>query len=252
MRAIPPKIHILRFIGEQGIASVADVTHHLFEPQKFHAVRIALHKLGVSHTQYPGIRHGIWFINKPELYSLLSNYFPHLPAFQVRPIPLHLVLHYLELNRIRTALQKSNQFVIDEWWSETYIRALPFVVRSRISGIKIPDAIFWRRRKDGGRRQFFLEYERTLKNKERYKEIFCSYAKRQGVEGRNVLYICSTEAIREELLAIEARLAQMGKLEGRGLHFQFVTLESFYKTYGDPQTKKEAGNEGNHAIEKDF
>ena len=34
MRAIPQKIYILKFIGEQGIVTVADVARHLFQSEK--------------------------------------------------------------------------------------------------------------------------------------------------------------------------------------------------------------------------
>jgi len=239
VRAIPPKIQILKFVWEQGIVTVDDVTRHLFQPDKFRAVRIALHKLGVAHIKYPGIKHGIWFIDKPELYDLLSCYFPDLPSFEVRPVPVIQFLHYLEINRIRTAIQNSSQIILDEWWSENYIRVLDPAWRGRADNSIIPDAIFWRKRPDGTRQQFFLEYERTLKNRERYTDIFCYYAKREGVQNRNVIYICQTPYIRQALVSIEARLAKVGKLEGTGLYFQFVTLESFYKTYGDQPINKE-------------
>lgn len=234
MRVIPPKIHILKFVWEQGIVSVDDVTRHLFQSDKFQAVRVALHKLGLAHKKYPGIQHGVWFIDNPALCETLNSYFPDLPSIEVRHIPVIQYLHFLEINRIRTVIEKSSKIVIDEWWAENYIRALDPSSNRSMHPI-IPDAIFWRKRKDGTRQQFFLEYERTLKNKDRYEDIFCSYAKRDGVHNRNVIYICQTPNIRKELLSVEARLAQRGKLEGVGLYFQFITLESFYKTYGDEQ-----------------
>ncbi len=237
---VPQKIQILKFIGEQRIASIADVASFLSHPDKSESIRRTIYKLGIGQIKQPGIKHGIWYINKPELYKLLNYYYPSLPLYEIKPVPSPEFLHYLEINRIRTAIQKSSQIVIDEWWSEHYIRALTPVWRSRAGNSIIPDAIFWRKRPDGTRQQFFLEYERTLKNKERYEDIFCSYAKREGVENRNVLYICQTPTIRKELLSVEERLAQTGKLEGVGIYFQFVTLENFYKTYGGEQITKEA------------
>ena len=143
MRAIPPKIYILKFVGEQGIVSVDDVTRHLFQPDKFRAVRIALHKLGVSHVKYTGVKHGVWFIDKPQLFDLLNFYFPELPLLEPHTVPVVQFPHYLELNRIRTILQKSSQITIDEWWSENYIRSLAPSIRTKICNPQIPDAIFF-------------------------------------------------------------------------------------------------------------
>ena len=238
MRA-PQKIQILKFIGEQGIASISDIAEFLSQPDKSESIRRTLYKLGVGQIRYPGIKHGIWYINKPELYKLLNCYYPSLPLYEIRPVPAPQYQHYLEINRIRTAIQKSAQITIDEWWSEHYIRAVTPVWRNRAGNSVIPDAIFWRKRPDGTRQQFFLEYERSIKNKERYEDILCSYAKREGVQNRNVLYICQTPTIRKELLSVEERLAQVGKLEGIDIFFQFVTLESFYKTYGGEKIIKE-------------
>jgi len=245
VRAIPPKIHILRFVGEQGVVSVDDVTRHLFLPDKLSAVRIALYKLGLAHVKYKDIKHGVWFIDKPELFELINSYFPELPLFQIHIIPVAYYLHSLEINRIRTTLEKSNQISVDEWWSENYIRFLPSSIRSKFCTSQTPDAIFWIKKQDGTRQQFFLEFERTLKFKERYEEIFLSYAGRHDVQKRNVLYICQTQHIREELLNIEAKMAKAGKLEGTGLYFQFVTLASFYKTYSNEQLKNEEGYDEN-------
>ncbi len=240
MRAIPQRIQILKFIGEQGIVSIADVASYLSHPNKSESIRRTLYKLGVAQFKYPYVKHGLWFIDKPQLYELLSCYFPNLPLFEVRPVPVPYIPHYLGINGIRTAIQKSSQIIIDEWWSENYIRAITPASLIRAGNIVIPDAIFWRKRPDGTRQQFFLEYERTLKNRDRYVDIFSSYAKREGVQNRNVIYVCQTPNIRKELISVEDRMAQTGKLEGTGLYFQFVTLESFYKTYGGEQLKKEA------------
>ncbi len=244
MCAIPPKIYVLRFVGEQGIVSVDDVTRHLFHPGKLRAVRIAMHKLGVSHIKYSGIKHGVWFIDKPKLFELLNFYFPELPLFEYRTIPSVQFPHYLEINRIRTTLQKSTQITVDEWWSENYLRCLDPYTRMKFCPSQTPDAVFWVRRRDGSRQQFFLEFERTTKAKDRYEDIFISYANHHDVGKRNVLYICQTTHTREVLLSIEARMVKAGKLKEAGLYFQFVTLASFYKTYNSEQSiNEEVGDE---------
>ena len=249
MRAIPPKIYILKFVGEQGIVSVDDVTRHLFYPDNYPAVRLHMHRLGLAHDKCKGVKHGVWFIDRPELLELLNAYFPELPLFDIHSVPVVQYLHYIELNKIRTVLQKSNRITVDEWWSENYIRALAPSIRTKFCTPQIPDAIFWRKSKDGTRQHFFLEFERTLKAKDRYEDIFSAYAKRQDVQKRNVLYICQTQHIREELLSIEARMVKSGKLEGANLYFQFVTLASFYKTYENQSSNKEGvSNENDQTI----
>ncbi len=239
MAAVPQKIRILKFIAEQGIVTVDDINRHLFEDDKSSTIRVTLHQLKIGHVKFGHIKHGVWYIDKPELFDLLKTYFPNIPTFEVKPLLLYQVPHNLEINRIRITLEKTQQIAIEEWWSERFIRALPSPLRGKIANSKIPDAIFWRRRTDGTRQKFFLEYERTLKNKDRYEEIFRSYSQREEVDNKNVIYICENDFIREELKQVEEKLAKAGKLAGAGLYFQFVTLENFYKTY----SKKEEGHE---------
>lgn len=244
--SIPQKIQILKYIGEQGIVSVADVARHLFQSEKTEIARITMHQLGVAHMYYSGIKHGLWFIDKPELYLLLNRYFPNYPRFAVRQVYHDQIPHYLELNCIRTTFEHSPKFIIDEWWSEHYIRSLPSEERASYSSMKIPDAIFWRKRPDGSRQKYFLEYERSLKSKDRYEGIFRAYGQREDARSRNVLYICHTPVIREHLVNLEVRLARIGKLERPGACFQFLTLDGFYNSYVMDQSKKE-GKHHEHA-----
>ncbi len=247
MRVIPKKIHILKFIGEQGIVTVFDVARHFFQPDQIATSRVTMHQLGVAHIYHPGIQHGVWFINKSQLHDLLNSYFPDLPQFNVRPVYHYQIPHYLELNRIRTTFEHSKEIIIDEWWSERYILALPAVIRRRFSNSKLSDAIFWRKKSDGSRQKYFLEYERTLKSKDRYEEIFNSYTKREDVQDRNVIYICQTPAIREELISIETKLGRNGKLARAGSCFRFITLEGFYNTYSNV-SKEGSTNENDHTV----
>jgi hypothetical protein len=239
MTTIPQKIRILKFIAEQGVVTVDDINRGLFKDDKSSIIRVTLHQLKIAHTKFGNIKHGVWYIDKPELFDLLKTYFPNIPAFEVKPLLLYQVPHNLEINRIRIALEKASHIAIDQWWSERFIRALPSPIGGGIAAKNIPDAIFWRRRTDGTKQKFFLEYERTLKNKNRYEEIFCSYAKREDVSHKNVIYICENDFIREELVRVEAKLAKAGKLSGTGIYFQFVTLENFYKTYSNNPPNKE-------------
>ena len=248
MPAVPQKIQILKFVGEQGIVSIDDITRHLFARDKFRIVRSTLYHLGLAHIRYRNVYGGLWYIDNPKLFHLLGTYYPRLPAFEVVPIPDHFILHHLELNRIRSAFEHSKEIVIDEWWSERYIRALVPALRVKMCNT-IPDAIFWRKKPDGTRQKFFLEYERALKNNERYQELFRAYAKRDDVKERNVIYLCDTPNIRERLSDIELRMAQVGKLDRAGVCFQFLTLESFYKNYeNNPPKQEETSNENDQRV----
>ena len=248
MPLIPQKIRILKFIAEQGIVTIDDINRALFNDDKTATIRVTLHRLSMGHAKFGEIKHGVWYIQKQASFELLKTYFPDLPAFEVRPLLLHNVPHNLEINRIRIVLEKTSKLAIDQWWSENFIRALPSPVRGKIANTKIPDAIFWRRRTDGTRQKFFLEYERTLKNKQRYEEIFCSYAKKNDVDKRNVIYICENDFIREELLQTEGKLAKAGKLAGTGLYFQFVTLSRFYQSHSNNNLNKEEINEQSESV----
>jgi len=249
MRAIPQKIYILKFIGEQGIVTVSDVARHLFQSEKADIVRITMHQLGIAHRQYPGIQNGVWYIDNPKLYELLKFYFPNLPRFSVRPVFHDQIPHYLGLNRIRTTFERSSKFIIEQWWSEQYIRSLPIEERVSFSNSKIPDAIFWRKKQDGSLQKYFLEYERSPKSKERYEIILPSYANREDTRNRNVIYICQTTFIKDKLSNIEARLARIGKLQRAGVCFQFITLDGFYNSYGINQlNKEEQRNENNQSM----
>jgi len=231
MRAIPQKIHILKFIGEQGIVTIQDVSRHLYNEDKYSYVRVTMYELGIAHLKFRDIPNGVWFIDNQDLYDRLKDCFKGFPRIIVKPPILNHLLHYLELNRIRTTFTKSNLISLDEWWSENYLRALSLEERGNFDHSVIPDAIFWLKGRDGSRQKYFLEYERTLKNPQRYELIFNFYAKRHDVKDRNVIYICATQRIKRELQKIEERLAKHGKIPGVGLYFQFITLDGFYREH---------------------
>ncbi len=237
---IPLKFQILGFIAEQGVVSIEDINRHFYpDRDNSKALRVIFYDMGLAHLRYSETKNGVWFIDKPKLYDLVSMWFPRLPLFKVRPPSLHLIAHYLELNRIRTTFERSDEITIDEWWSEHYIRALHPLIRSHYSDPKIPDAIFWRRRKDGTRQQLFLEYERTLKSRERYKEIFRAYSRREDVKDQNVIYLCRDAALARKIINIEWRLARIGLLDIDGRNFKFIVLENFYNAYSKKVFKGE-------------
>ena len=240
MNSIPKKIQILKFIVEQGVVTLDDIRRYLRSQNHTDSIRVTLYQLGVSHIKYGKIPYGVWYVNNLRSVELLNMYYRDLPQLSIRKVHLHHIPHALGINRIRVILEQTPYIKVDSWWSENYIRSLSPRMRFGISLAKIPDAIFWRLRSNGSRQKFFLEYERTLKSKSRYLEIFQYYANRKDVLNKNVLYICENETIKEELEKIEEFLVKSGKLESSGLYFQFITFKQFYYQHlSQPKQKEE-------------
>ncbi len=241
MDRIPQKLLILKFIVEQGVVTLEDIKQFLNIPNDSGSIRVSLYQLGISHIKYGKIPHGVWYVSNSQSIELLRTYFRELPQFPIRRIHLHLVPHSLGMNRIRIILQKSQNIKVSAWWSEHYIRALTPDMRFGILMSKIPDAIFWRDRCNGTQQKFFLEYERTLKSKARYMDLFRYYSQRNDVLNRNVIYICENDTIKTELEKIEQFLVKSGRMESTGLYFQFITFEKFCLQYSiqNPIQKEE-------------
>ncbi len=236
MRFVPIKFKILRYVADQGVVTVWDVMDYFGQWSDVNSAMIALFRAGVTQQRYGGIRFGIWFIADKVLFERLRFYYPDIPRFKVRGEKLlSKVPHSLEINKLRTILEKVDKINVVDWWSEEYIRSLPVHKKDGITAHKVPDAIFWRQRKDGSRQKYFLEYERSLKAPGRYGKIFQFYAKRKDVKDRNVVYICETEQIRDKLLKIEHDLVKSGRLIAVGQYFNFILKEDFIKTYGVPK-----------------
>lgn len=242
MGNIPQKIRILKFIAEQGVATIDDIRLYLGSQNHSASIRVTLYQLGIAHFKYGNFSHGVWYLQNTNAIKLLKTYIRDFPTFPIRKVPMHLIPHALGLNHIRSILKHTSYIKVDGWWSENFIRSLPAKMRFGISLSKIPDAIFWRLRSDGSRQKFFLEYERTLKSKSRYLDLFQYYADRKDVLKKNVLYICENELIKSELEKIERFLAQSGRIESVGLYFQFITFKHFCDQHTSVnQNKKEEG-----------
>lgn len=228
---VPQKIKILRFIAEQGIVTVNDVQRFLGNRCSLNSMRVALYKLGLGRMQFPNVRHGVWYIKNQEQLDLLKIYYWDFPDISLKEVYLHQVPHALGMNQIRIALEQTDEIDIVEWWSESYIRALHPGMRHGFGTQRYPDAIFWRKRKDGTRQKYFVEYERSLKNRARYMRIFEFYANHEEVMNKNVIYICGNEVIVKELMKTEQMLVKSGKIEAVGHCFQFMTFDNFCKRY---------------------
>ncbi len=236
---VPQKIKILRFVAEQGVATVEDIQKSLPGNLSLNSIRVTLYHLGLAHTKFGHIPHGVWYVDNQKLLHQLKTYFPSLPDMQVRKVHLYLIPHTLGMNSIRIILENTPEINIVEWWSERHLQALQNGRRMGFSLHRMPDALFWRKRSDGTRQMFFVEYERTLKSPSRYRDLFQFYANRDDVLKRNVLYICENDILRSELEKIERSLVSAGKLESAGLYFQFITLEDFFARYSSNNRKTE-------------
>ena len=237
----PLKIQMLRFIAEQGIVSLEDINRHFYpDRNNSKAIRVTLYDMGVSHLRYysPEVKNGVWYIGKQDLYNYLGTWYEDFFYMRTRTPLVHLIPHYLELNHIRTVLERDSGFNIDKWLSDSLLRFMPVYVREEYCSAKIPDAIFFRTRKDGSQKKFFLEYERSLKNTERYKEIFKTYIECEDITEKSVLYICHTPRIRSKLEAIHEHQTRYSY--GESDYFQFLNLEAFYEWGAEEKAKKKA------------
>lgn len=233
MRFVSQRIKIIKYAAEQGVFTLDNLAEYLKKENISSSLRIALYDSGLCHVKYPNIQHGIWFLRNQDILNQIKPfYLPSIPSFYIRPLKMHLVDHALELNKIRNVIEQTNQIKVDEWWSENLIRALlPGLGGLKIAYDKLPDAIFWRRRTDGSRQMFFLEYERTFKNKERYKEIFKFYANHHLVKNKNVIYLCQDAPLKQKLEDLEEYFIKAGIIKNQSNIFQFITLQDFYQTY---------------------
>ena len=240
-KGIPQKIQILRFIAEQGIVSVKDVNDYFFTQDKTKLILSTLYQLGLNRMWYFNVSGGLWQISDPKLYRLLKAYYPDLAGMKVGHVSFHLAPHYLELNRVRTVIEKSDKVELVKWLSERMLRALPAEERAELCPSRVPDAVFWVVTKDGGQKKFFLECERHLNSTpQRYREVFESYFWRQDARDNNVIFLCGNERIQRRLIAIESKMFLRCSA-------QFVTLEGLYRKYSactqEPQAKLEPAAE---------
>ena len=240
-KPLPFKIQMLKFIAQQGIVSIEDINRHFYpDRDNSRAIRVTLYDMGVGHLRYysPDVKNGVWYIKDLKHYQYLSFWDPEFSYFKVQKPLVHLSPHYLEINHLRTVIEQDAGLVIKQWLSETWLRSLPPDLRRYYCSAKIPDAIFYKTNKDGSEKKYFLEYERSLKNSERYVEIFRSYSKREDVTDGSVLYICHTPHLRNKLIGVMKRESRVGVLDCDSDYFQFLSLEGFYQWGAEEKAKK--------------
>ena len=231
---IPQKIQILKFVAEQGIVSAQNVNRYFFSEDKINVIISTMYQLGLARMWYGNIYGGVWQIGDPKLYQLLRTYYPDLSGLKVRPIPMNLVPHYLEMNRIRAVFEKSGHFDIALWLSERLIQAIPVNQRSNICPVKAPDAVFWLMCKSGGQKKFFIECERHYNSTDkRYREMFETYSRRIDAKEGNVVYFCGSREIQRRLINIASKMSVSDE------HLRFQLLEDFYNKYLTPPINRE-------------
>ena len=239
MPSIPQRIRILKYTAEQGVVSIDDIAAYLKDVSFPSSIRVSMHQMGLGRMKFGKVRHGVWFIKDQAHLDKIRSYFPDMPPVSLSSVSVSLIPHSLELNRIRNAFGNSMNFKVTEWVSEAVLKALPVSQRDGFNSSNIPDALFWRIKEDGSRQKYFLEFERSLKNPARYKDIFRAYSRRKDAGHKNVIYICKDDALKDRLRRIEQKLAESGYLDAFGKYFQFVTLKGFYKTCGCDHPQEE-------------
>ena len=240
-KKIPKKIRILKFVAEQGIVSVQNVKGKFDIPDSSDVARKTMSELKIAHVKYGTVKNGVWFIDRQELLESLKNYYPNLPGFSARKIKLHEVPHSLGINHIRLTFEKSSNVEISNWYSEPYLRALESYERDGLSLKKLPDAVFFRKGKNSAVKKHFLEYERTLKSKERYEDIFTTYVKREDTEKGSVLYICEHALLKSRILQMLQSIKENCERQGiRFRHdiFRFETIEEFNQIFQQTKNKE--------------
>ncbi|MDP8213064.1 MAG: hypothetical protein P9X22_07250 [Candidatus Zapsychrus exili] len=222
-QAMPQKIEVLRYMAEHRFAMTGDIKNFVQSRAKNESFRVFLYKCGLKCFKL-GVK-SVWFIDNPDIYALIQRFYPDFPQFKLQKVNYGQVEHDLCLAKIRHAFMKKVEFNIVRWCSEYYLRALPVSARFEISYKRIPDAIFFSR-EERRIKKYFVEYERSLKNRERYQRVFRYYANRADIEEGNILYICRDEHILKELRKIiESTFGGGALLNQGGRYFKLLKYD---------------------------
>jgi hypothetical protein len=138
------------------------------------------------------------FLKKAILYSITKNGIFRLETLGVHPLSLafdrddpeseHYIPHALELNRVWIALLRSG--ALSRWLPDSAIRVLRRAGNQEYA--KVYDAVVTLR--EGGELcKIGIEYERSLKAIEKYREIASKLTDERGVQA--ILYLCPSNDV---------------------------------------------------------
>ena len=153
------RMRALKYVFEQGFASLLDIKSFLNSQADNSSFRVALYQFGLSHLSFHTIPNGVWHIGNPEILQELRQTFPEINRSKPIKINFNEIHHALGMNKIRYALSHHCQFKVQAWQSEFYIRSLPIYARTDFPYRKIPDAIVTHQNVDGRTKKFFIEFE---------------------------------------------------------------------------------------------
>ena len=215
------RLTVLKYVSEQRYATLEDIYNGSGNKAGRESFRVSLYQFGLSRFSFPGVKEGIWHIGKQDIFKELQDLFPNDPLYSCIDIHPNEVLHALGMNKIRYFLANQAGITIERWQSEYSLRSLPLSMRE-FEFRNIPDAIFWRKLEDGSVQKCFVEYERSLKIHERYKNILKAYARRSDVTEGSILFICQSESIQKELLRARKAVFDKGIFNEQQEYFRFM------------------------------
>jgi len=215
------RLKVLKLLADQKYANLEDLYVGSGSCGSRASFRVSLYQFGLSRFSFPAVVGGVWHIANPQIYQELEQVFPQEPIYKSTEINFNDVYHCLGMNKIRHALLNGGKLNIQKWYSEYQLRALPLSSRG-FSFTKIPDAIFIRKLEDGGSQKCFVEYERSLKSRERCRNVLKSYSYRKDVTKGSVLFICQNQHIQNELLRVRKEVVSKGIFNEREELFQFI------------------------------
>ena len=258
-KKIPLKYQLAKFVLEQKYATLNHLYHYLkiIQPEHskykeifkiqnptdqdlmpiYNGIKSHLNSLNIKSVVFGFKKGGVFFI-KPEtmlLYKLaykniklidkLRQFYPEFSYMEIGKLRYEEIEHSLGLNQIRLYLMGNKEYQLDKWWNSFYMACLPISMRLNFHRNKIPDAIFWYKDKLGRPKKRIIEYEKTLKAKYRYKEIFERYSSKNDIGEKEIWYICENEQIKTSLSKILQNLHNKSEFLNINLNrFVFMTL----------------------------
>ena len=237
------RVRVLKLLADQKYAILEDLYIGSGSTGSKESFRVSLYQFGLSRFSFPAVVGGVWHIANPQIYQELEQVFPKEPLYKSTDIHFNEIYHALGMNKIRHSLLNGGKLSIKSWYSEYSLRAMPISVRG-FSYTKIPDAIFFRSLEDGKQQKCFVEYERSLKNRERYRNIFKFYANRKDVSRGSVLFICQNKYIQNELLKIRKEVFSKGIFNDVEEIFKIINLDAVIASMEEGSVNEQSNGDG--------